>query len=126
MNMDDGGIKRCDRRDTGDERAQPTEGASEKGSGTWGGADAGPTGRPTGTSEAWDPTDSPSTGTAEPGYDRFDTLEDQPSATDLDDMTVMDAEDPSLGLTNIGGKPAEDWAANTGPTRSNEEMEQEI
>jgi hypothetical protein len=36
----------------------------------------------------------------------------------LEDLTVVNANDPSLGLTNQGSKPAEDWAANTGPTRN--------
>lgn len=40
----------------------------------------------------------------------------------LDELTVMDADDPDLGLTDIGDVPAEDWAADTGPTRSNEEI----
>jgi hypothetical protein len=39
----------------------------------------------------------------------------------LDELTVKDASDPSLDLTNIGEVPPEDWAANTGPTRTNEE-----
>ena len=44
-----------------------------------------------------------------------------PDGNDLDDLTVMDASDPSLGLTNIGDIPADDWAADTGPTHSAEE-----
>jgi hypothetical protein len=40
---------------------------------------------------------------------------------DLDDLTVLDADDPSLGLTDIGDVPPEDWAADTGPTHSAEE-----
>ena len=35
-----------------------------------------------------------------------------------DDLTVVNANDPRLGLTNHGDKPAEDWAADTGPTRN--------
>jgi len=34
----------------------------------------------------------------------------------LDDLTIVDADDPSLGLTDAGERGA-DWAANTGPTR---------
>jgi hypothetical protein len=45
-----------------------------------------------------------------------------PADSDLEDLTVMDADDPDLGLTDIGDVPAEDWAADTGPTRSNEEI----
>ncbi len=37
-----------------------------------------------------------------------------------DDLTVHDAGDPNLGLTDIGSVPAGDWAANTGPTRTGE------
>jgi hypothetical protein len=36
----------------------------------------------------------------------------------LDDLSVVNANDPRLGLTNRGDKPAEDWAADTGPTRN--------
>lgn len=45
---------------------------------------------------------------------------------DLDDLTVMDADDPSLGLTNYGSVPADDWAADTGPTRSGEASRQGV
>jgi hypothetical protein len=77
----DGGIKRGDSAETGDEEAAPTEGA-------------------------------------EPD-DQTDLL----AQADLDDLTVLDAEDPTLGLTDIGGVPADDWAANTGPTHSAEEKD---
>lgn len=36
----------------------------------------------------------------------------------IDDLTILDAEDPTLGLTNIGDVPADDWAADTGPDRA--------
>jgi hypothetical protein len=36
----------------------------------------------------------------------------------IDDLNVTTANDPNLGLTNRGEKPAEDWAADTGPTRN--------
>ncbi|MGI8741758.1 MAG: hypothetical protein ACR2NN_04145 [Bryobacteraceae bacterium] len=100
----DGGIKRGDRTETGDEQAQPTERVARDGYGLDNAAS--------------------SEGTPETGYDNFDTLEDQPPAAggDLEDLSVLSADDPSLGLTNIGIKPPEDWAADTGPTRSNEEM----
>jgi len=38
----------------------------------------------------------------------------------IDELSVRNADDPSLGLTNVGDRPAEDWAANTGPTRAAE------
>jgi len=37
---------------------------------------------------------------------------------DIDGMNVTDANDPRLGLTNVNGKPAQDWAANTGPAQN--------
>lgn len=77
----DGGIKRGDRADTGDEEAGPTEGAEPE--------------------------------------DETESL----GQSDLDDLAVVDADDPSLGLTDIDDVPPEDWAANTGPTRSAEERD---
>ena len=38
----------------------------------------------------------------------------------IDDLTIMEADDPSLGLTGTPDHPAEDWAADTGPTRTAE------
>jgi len=35
----------------------------------------------------------------------------------MDDLTILEADDPSLGLTNIDDVPADDWAADTGPTK---------
>lgn len=39
----------------------------------------------------------------------------------LEDLTVLPADDPELGLTNIGSVPPEDWAADTGPAHTAEE-----
>jgi len=39
---------------------------------------------------------------------------------DIDDLSIVDATDASLGLTNIGDVPADDWASDTGPTQSDE------
>ena len=36
----------------------------------------------------------------------------------IDDLNVVKANDPRLGLTNRGTHPAQDWAADTGPTRN--------
>jgi hypothetical protein len=36
----------------------------------------------------------------------------------LDELEVMQGDDPRLGLTNRGNVPPEDWAANTGPARN--------
>ncbi len=41
--------------------------------------------------------------------------------SEVDELTVMDADDPDLGLTDIGDVGPDDWAADTGPTRSGEE-----
>ena len=38
-------------------------------------------------------------------------------------METMEPTDGRLGLTNIGNVPADDWAADTGPTRDAEEGE---
>lgn len=77
----DGGIKRGDSAETGDEEARPTAGAE-----------------PEDETESLDQTDE-----------------------DLDELTVLPASDGSLGLTDIGDVPADDWAADTGPTHSAEE-----
>lgn len=37
---------------------------------------------------------------------------------DIEGLTIVDATDPSLGLTGIGEIPADDWAADTGPARN--------
>lgn len=37
-----------------------------------------------------------------------------------DSFEIVDATDGRLGLTDVANKPAEDWAANTGPTRNPE------
>lgn len=42
------------------------------------------------------------------------------SENDLAGLTVKDVSDSSLGLTNIGDIPPEDWAADTGPDHSAE------
>ena len=57
--------------------------------------------------------------------DRGDTgdLEARPKDGEdpgVEDLTVKDATDPDLGLTGIGDVPAQDWAADTGPTRTGE------
>lgn len=96
----DGGISRGDRADTGDEQAQPTE----KGSG-----DAIPT------------VDGSAFGGASsisrPPADNFDIEEERDSR---DGIEIMEPGDGRLGLTNYGDKPAEDWAADTGETKTPE------
>jgi len=46
-----------------------------------------------------------------------------PDGEELGELTVMEADDPALGLTNIGEIPPDDWAADTGPAHSAEEEE---
>jgi hypothetical protein len=103
------GVRRGDRADTGDEEARPTEGVSPAGSGVPGGEDE------------WSghPTANPS---ALPGGPALSSegIAEIGGSGDLEDLTVLDATDPDLGLTNVGDKPAEDWAADTGPTRTGE------
>ena len=40
---------------------------------------------------------------------------------DPDDLAVLEAGDPRLGLTGVNDVPADDWAADTGPDRTAEE-----
>ncbi len=104
-----GGISGGDRADTGDLEARPNDGVGPGGSGVEGG-DGGAEGHPTASADALagGPTDG-SLGIAELSVD-----------SDLDDLTIHDATDPDLGLTGIGDVPAQDWAADTGPTRTGE------
>jgi hypothetical protein len=105
----DGGVKRGDRDDTGDLEAQPTEKAGKQGSGNTGGSWGGHM------------TADPSALGSGPGSSVTNTGDLLGENTGgLDDLTVHDASDPELGLTNIGEVPAEDWAANTGPSRTEE------
>jgi hypothetical protein len=102
----EGGIRRGDRADTGDLEARRTEGTGPGGSGVPGGA-GGSTGNPTAAADALDrPVDN---GIAEIHGD-----------TELEELSVHGASDPDLGMTNIGSVPADDWAADTGPTRTGE------
>src|SRR5579884_4363520 len=112
----DGGIKRGDRADTGDLEARPTEGVSEAGSGVQGGGSAvgHPTDNPSALGDEATIGESVLSGTPEAGEGTDE------NTWDIGDLTVLDATDPSLGLTNIGDVPADDWAADTGPTRSGE------
>ncbi len=100
-----GGIKRGDSDETGDLEAQPTETADRGGSGASGG-NGGASGNVTGDASAGG----------------FETKGETPLKGDggLDDLTVKDASDPDLGLTGIGSVPADDWAADTGPSKSTE------
>lgn len=100
LGPNDGGIDRGDRHDTGDDEARPTE----TGSGP-----ARPTADPTslggGTSIPQPPVS---------GFDADEELRDNYG------MEVVEPTDGRLGLTDIGDIPPDDWAADTGPTKSPE------
>jgi hypothetical protein len=95
--------------------ARGTEGVSEAGSGVPGG-DGGATGHVTADPSSGGPEGSTVDDTGLSGSDYVTSGGDN----DLDDLTVLEADDPTLGLTNIGDVPADDWAADTGPTRTAE------
>lgn len=109
----EGGIKRGDRAATGDDQAQHEDGVGREGSGVPGG-DGGATGHVTGATDSL----------AEPveGFvDTDDAVEE--ISEDLEPFEIMDADDPRLGLTDVLDRPAEDWAANTGPSNDAEQEE---
>jgi hypothetical protein len=96
----DSSIHRGDRAETGDDEAQPTETGS------------GPA-RPTA-----DPTSlGGTTSIPQPSTRDFDADEE---IRDNYGMEVVEPTDGRLGLTNIGDVPPDDWAADTGPTKSPE------
>lgn len=98
------GVSRGDRADTGDDEAAP----DEMGSGF-----AHSTGDPT-SFGATDSIRHP------PGSD-VATDEDGLGA---DDMEILPGDNRSLGLTNTDTVPADDWAADTGPTRNPDSQRQ--
>ncbi|MGA8028388.1 MAG: hypothetical protein WB992_14690 [Bryobacteraceae bacterium] len=98
MATNDSLIQRGDREDTGDNEARPDEMGSGPGH---------PTADPTsfgGTSSIRHPSSA--------GFDLEEELRD------TDGIESVEATDGRLGLTNIGDVPADDWAADTGETKS--------
>lgn len=93
---------------------RPFRPATRGSSGVQGG-DGGPAGQPTGDASAggMPPGDS----YRSPG--EADTAANSGSGG-IDDLNVVDANNPNLGLTNHGNVGPDDWAANTGPTREAE------
>jgi hypothetical protein len=102
-----GGIKRGDGAETGDLEAQPTVPIEKMGSSKHKPPrEAGPEGINTA---------DPNVVTAQDALTALD-----PGNT-IEQLTVKDATNPSLGLTNIAGKPPEDPYPDTRETRTNEE-----
>ena len=101
----DGGSKAPDNVDA-------SEDVSQGGSGVRG-VDDGPGGQSTG-----DPS-ADGMGPSRPylANDETEGIVDEDSGG-LDDLTIVSADDPSLGLTDYGDKGPDDWAADTGPTRT--------
>lgn len=98
MGPNDSSISRGDREDTGDNEARP----DEMGSGP-----AQATGDPTsfgGTSSIRHSSSS-----------RFSVEEE---LRDYDGIEVVEANDGRLGLTNVNDVPPDDWAADTGETKT--------
>ncbi len=95
----DGGIKRGDREDTGEDVAAPDDLQPGTGGGT-----IDPTSLGGETSISSIPGSS------------FDA--EQEISDSSDGMEIMEANDGRLGLTGLPDSPAEDWAADTGETRN--------
>lgn len=89
-----------------------TDGIAGGGSGRRG-IDDGPGGQVTGDPSAGDLRPSRAYG----GNDEVEGIEDEGSGG-IADLTVVSADDPSLGLTDLDGKSPDDWAADTGPARN--------
>jgi hypothetical protein len=100
LGPNDSSINRGDREDTGDNEAQP----DEMGSGP-----AHPTVDPTSFG-----------GTTSISHSETDSSAIEEEVREDDGFEIEDATDGRLGLTGIGNHPAEDWAADTGPTRTPE------
>jgi hypothetical protein len=75
--------------------------------------DDGPAGMPTGDPSAG----GLSRGAQLSGSDHAEVFS-QAGSEGIEDLTVTTASDPHLGLTNRGSKRAQDWAADTGPTKN--------
>jgi hypothetical protein len=71
-----------------------------------------------GAGPAGQPTVDPSAGGMPPGETDVSPDEVNIGEDDIDNLNVVDAGDPRLGLTNHGKVGPDDWAADTGPTRN--------
>lgn len=111
MGQNDGGIKRGDRADTGDNEARPNDGTGTGGSGVAGGDTDASVGHPTGDTSALAESMGEAGGESDVESIGMD------DSGGIEDLTIHSADDPNLGLTGTPDHPDSDWAANTGPTR---------
>src|SRR3954447_20107207 len=88
------------------------DGITRGGSGVRG-VDDGPAGQPTGDPSAMGM--GPSRNYI--GNDEAEGIANEGSGG-IDDLTIVSADDPSLGLTDYGSQGPDDWAADTGPTHN--------
>jgi hypothetical protein len=100
-----------DRETRAPRQSRPLRSVTRSSSGVQGG-DGGPAGQP---------TVDPSAGGMPPRDSDMSPDEARIGKDDLDNLNVVDADDPRLGLTNHGKVGPDDWAANTGPARDAEE-----
>ncbi len=100
MGPNDSSIQRGDRADTGDNVARPDE---------------------TGSGPAH-PTADPTTfgATSSIRHRESDNFDVERELGDYDGVEIMQPTDGRLGLTNVGGVPPDDWAADTGETHTAE------
>lgn len=99
------GIKRGDSARTGDLAANlPGREIGRSGSGVRG-VDDGSVGQPTGDASAG-------------GLGASGEFVELDQAEDIGDLTIVNEDDPSLGLTGTSDVPADDWAADVGPSRT--------
>jgi hypothetical protein len=98
--MNDSNITHRDRGDAGDDEARSTETGSGSATPTVNSTSLG------GTASIRQPPSQ--------GFDANEELHDEYG------MEVVEPTDGRLGLTNIGDVPPDDWAADTGPTKSPE------
>jgi len=77
-------------------------------------------GTPLGDGDSRVPLGVPGGGTLDDGPGGVVTARgdlDSSPAGGLDELTIVRADDPNLGLTNYGDKGPDDWAADVGPGR---------
>lgn len=91
LGSNDGGVKRGDRAETGDEKARPNI---------------------LNDGELPIPED-----------EAIGTFEDSPDP-DSNDMEILTPYNSRSGVTNTGRRPADDWAANTGPSQTPESIKE--